>query len=435
MPGTDPLKISLPLDAADHVLGMLGMPAPGPTGMPAPNPAASQGPMALPPVMPQPQTGALPPVAPANAGMNVTAPPAKPQTGLQKFGSVLGKIGGTALDVLAPGIGAQIPQTPLGKIVQQQRDAAMQQQAEKVQSDTGLQGAQAANFEAEAAAKPQETAIAQEKADTEKSLSEKVPVTIGNQTFYVPQKDVEKLIGTQQEVAGRQGVAETAAGARTGAAEISADNKTQPTKTLMVNGQAHIMERDPSTGDYSVDRGIAPPTYAQVAPELRTVDVLNDQGIPTVQTLTGRTIGTSASGAYGHEMAQAGAVARGGDQLISDIQANKDKLGTLKSWVQKYGLNTPIADPQLAGLQAELKTFAALQPAMHGFRSRSAQEAFENIIGDVQKNPDATIASIRGILKTAGAINPSTAQLPAGAIAGTMNGKHGYVLNGEFHAE
>ena len=76
--------------------------------------------------------------------------------------------------------------------------------------------------------------------------------------------------------------------------------------------------------------------------------------------------------------------------------------------VKKHGINAPyVGDPVLAHLQSELKTFAALQPAMHGFRSRSAQEAFENIIGDVQKNPEATIASIQGILGTAKAINPT----------------------------
>lgn len=123
--------------------------------------------------------------------------------------------------------------------------------------------------------------------------------------------------------------------------------------------------------------------------------------------------GVSGTGAYGHEMEQAGAVNRAGTQLIADIEANKASLGTLGAWVEKYGLNTPIADPQLAGLQAELSTFAALQPAMHGFRSHSALEAFDKIIGGLQKYPDATIASIRGILKTAGEINPNLGAAPA----------------------
>jgi len=118
-------------------------------------------------------------------------------------------------------------------------------------------------------------------------------------------------------------------------------------------------------------------------------------------------VGISGTGPAAGRMAQAAAVARGGEGLINDLTKHKDQLGSLQTWVEKYGLNTPIADPDLAELQAELSSFAALQPAMHGFRSHSALEAFEKIIGGLQKDPDATIASIRGILKTSGALLPT----------------------------
>lgn len=202
-------------------------------------------------------------------------------------------------------------------------------------------------------------------------------------------------------------------------------NKTpvQPTKNVMVNGKLHVMERNPSTGQYSIDRGETAPTYAMVAPSLRTVDVIDPKtGLPTVQTLSGTKIGTSATGAYGHEAAQAGIVQRAGADLISDIQANREKIGTLTAWVKKYGLNTPIADPTLAKLQAELGTFAALQPAMHGFRGTNAIDTFQNIIGGLQKNPDATIASIQGILRTAGAINPGASAQGGGPAASKAAG-------------
>ena len=192
-------------------------------------------------------------------------------------------------------------------------------------------------------------------------------------------------------------------------------------KTLDVPGKGQVAGKVDSQGNLLLADGTpAPagtklyqqPNYGELMLPTKTATFIGPDGVPreyqwdpATQTYD-KPIGISASNAYGHEVAQAGAVARGGEQLIQDLEANRDKLGNLSAWVQKYGLNTPIADPALAGIQAELKTFAALQPAMHGFRSRSAQEAFENIIGDLQKNPDATIASIRGILKTAGSINP-----------------------------
>ena len=164
------------------------------------------------------------------------------------------------------------------------------------------------------------------------------------------------------------------------------------------------------------------PNYASIAPQLqesKTVDLIGPDGIahkmgwnPDTRDYD-RDMGISSSGAYGHEMEQAGAVTRAGDDLIKDIKANKKalagaKLGTLQAWVEKHGLNTPfVDDPELARLQAKIATFAALQPAMHGFRSRSAMESFETIIGGLQKDPDNMIASIEGIMGTAGAINPT----------------------------
>lgn len=193
---------------------------------------------------------------------------------------------------------------------------------------------------------------------------------------------------------------------------------------------------DANTGK-ALTNFVPEPNYGQIAAGLRTVDVIDQDpnsptyGMPVVKTLAGTREGVSATGAYGHEMAQAGAVQRAGGSLIDDIQANKGQLGTLAAWVKKYGLNTPIADPNLARLQAELGTFAALQPAMHGFRGSNAIQTFQNIIGGLQKNPDATIASIQGILSTSGAVLPGRGGAPQGGGAprvGTVEG--GYRFNG-----
>lgn len=75
--------------------------------------------------------------------------------------------------------------------------------------------------------------------------------------------------------------------------KLQTGNKTPPHITAMMGGQPHIMERDPATGNYSIDRGIAPPNYAMMggtfrlapplldtkngnAPSIMTVDQLNE---------------------------------------------------------------------------------------------------------------------------------------------------------------
>ncbi len=213
----------------------------------------------------------------------------------------------------------------------------------------------------------------------------------------------------------RRDVADTNAGAREETARINVGGKEYGTKEIVSpsDGKPHLMMWNQNTHSYDKDLGEAPPKQAASSAyaNTRTINLLDPEtGIPTTyqmdpatQTYSKR-LGASATGAYGHEEAQAGAVERQGKQLIDDIKTHREALGTLQTWVEKYGLNTPIADPELARLQSELSTFAALQPAMHGFRARSAMEAFQNIIGGLQNNPDATIASIEGILQTAGNI-------------------------------
>jgi hypothetical protein len=116
------------------------------------------------------------------------------------------------------------------------------------------------------------------------------------------------------------------------------------------------------------------------------------------------------SGATAGRMQQGQAIQRAGDDLIKDIDTNRAKLGNLTDYWQQMTNGTPISDPTLSGLQAELASFAALQPAAHGARGLQAIQAFEKMIGGIPKNPDALISSIKGIQKTIGALQPPSGQ-------------------------
>jgi len=103
---------------------------------------------------------------------------------------------------------------------------------------------------------------------------------------------------------------------------------------------------------------------------------------------------------------------RAAKSLIQTIRQNekaidKSKLGEWATWVKKYGLDTPFADPVLARIQAEYKSYADLNPALHGYRSAESAHSFEQLVGGLQKNPEAAIASIEGLTETgAHAVNP-----------------------------
>lgn len=213
-------------------------------------------------------------------------------------------------------------------------------------------------------------------------------------------------------------------------AQANAKPKNMQAKTLQLPNGQQVAGKTDSQGNLLLANGqpapegtklFQQPNYGEMILPTKTITAMVN-GVPTIMQWDEKTqaydksAGVSATGAAGHEMFQAGAVQRDAESLISDIQANRDKMGTLAAWVEKNGLNTPIADPTLAGLQAELSTFAALQPAMHGFRGGNALETFEKIVGGLQKNPDATIASIRGIAKTAANLSPKVQGTNQGGI-------------------
>lgn len=175
-------------------------------------------------------------------------------------------------------------------------------------------------------------------------------------------------------------------------------------------------------GKLSDIKGEAPAPSAQTFSQTKTTTILGPDGRPQVFAFNPSTkqfdqpVGYSASGHMGTVSEQASAVNDAGEDLIKQINSNRDDFGTLAAWVKKNGLNTPVADPRLAGLQSALSTFAALQPALHGFRSHDAMKEFQSIIGGVQNNPDAAIASIRAIQRTAASVNPKLAKPSAPTV-------------------
>lgn len=399
--------------AHPELQGAIGAPLPPP---PKPVPASMPPPEVAPATPTSPDTiSGMGPLTPAGAQPKAPLTPRPVYHGLNR---VLDTIAGTTK------IGSSIEAAGgLGTVGWRQQRADEEAQIAEAEKER-----QANATAEETGARAEET---QAKAGTEKTGSELVDVTLPDGTkTQVMRKNLaapttaliagqsrENVAGTN--AASREDVAQTNVGGREETARIMVGGKALGTKNVMVGDKPHVMMWNQSTHTYDKDLGEAPPPASASAPyaKTRTVNLIDpESGLPTTYQYNSETnsydkpVGVSATGAYGHEMAQAGAVERSGTQLVQDIKAHQQDLGTLSTWVKKYGLNTPIADPELARLQAELGTFSALQPAMHGFRSRSAMETFDAIIGGLQKNPEATIASIEGILQTARQINPVPAK-------------------------
>ena len=124
-------------------------------------------------------------------------------------------------------------------------------------------------------------------------------------------------------------------------------------------------------------------------------------GAPEGLKTAGITKPTSTTQSKGQ---QGGIIIEAGNALKQAIDQNKDKIGNLSSYWNKYVNGTPIADPAVSKLMAQLGSYAALQPSLHGFRGQQALAEFTKIIGGVPKNPEALKAAIDGIAGTAGII-------------------------------
>lgn len=181
---------------------------------------------------------------------------------------------------------------------------------------------------------------------------------------------------------------------------------TEPKITKMVGGQPHIYSSTDGGKTYTVDQGIAPPNYGQQILPTKTEKKLGPDGVQHLYGYNQQTQqydideGAAPTGQAAHQIFQGAAIEQLAPQIIDDINAHRDVIGNLGSYYKQWMVGTPVSDPNAAQIMAELMSLAAMQPALHAFRSTNAMEAFEKMVGGLEKNPDSTIATINGMLKT-----------------------------------
>jgi hypothetical protein len=269
-------------------------------------------------------------------------------------------------------------------------------QARNLEAESGLHGAQATAAELVPAS--------QQEADTY-GIPIGTPLNAAIRGALAKQSGIntsKEKIATENDST-KMSVAELQQAAR----DAAAAGKPQPHIITMQGDRPHVMERDPQTKAYTIDRGIAPPNYAQVLPEMlatKTTEMLGPDNIQHRYQFNPEThafdidMGAAPTGQAAHQIFQGAAIEQLGPQVIKDIQDNRKILGNISSYYKQWLAGTPVSDPNAARLMTELMSFAATQPALHAFRSTNAMEAFEKMVGGLAKDPDSTIASIQGLM-------------------------------------
>lgn len=90
--------------------------------------------------------------------------------------------------------------------------------------------------------------------------------------------------------------------------------------------------------------------------------------------------------------------------VMPDLQTlvtrNREKMGPLLGRVYRGEIKIGDVPPEMARLYSAMKSFYALQPAVHGFRNAEFVKDFETALGTLERNPDAFLAGMQGLAPT-----------------------------------
>ena len=90
--------------------------------------------------------------------------------------------------------------------------------------------------------------------------------------------------------------------------------------------------------------------------------------------------------------------------LEQEVKKNAASMGPLMGRLERGELAIGDVPPDVAQLYAAMKSFYALQPAVHGFRNAEFVKDFETALGTLERDPDAFIAGMTGLKPTMEAV-------------------------------
>jgi hypothetical protein len=332
-----------------------------------------------------------------------------------------------------------------GAVTANEANAEKEAQAQNLKSEVPLHAAQAGYYGAHA------EAIGNHQVTPEEAAAMGNPDLAGSQ---MDPKAWEQLIkqhginSTKVQTTGENNATKlSVAQLQQEARDAAAANKPAPHVITMQGGQPHVMERDPATKEYSIDRGIAPPNYAQMLPmmlQTKTTDLLDDQGQIHKEQFDPKTgsythdIGSSAGNITSNmrTMGQMAATVQPQmDNVKQEVQNLAQSLGPAVGRWNKLMVNKGGTDyPEFAGLDTDLDLLASAIVRTH-FGARGGgqyREELKKQFGEAQ-SPDDLINRIdhaEGWIKGYAAAGGAKS---AGGNQPAQGGAQGGIPNGATH--
>jgi hypothetical protein len=285
------------------------------------------------------------------------------------------------------------------------------------ESEENLHNAQERNLDAQPGIKEAQLALQGEKQEeTQQHHEAQINEQLRSHGFKQDEKgqivplSYAEMTPQQQAVTDLKGSQEELADAR--AALVKAQKENIPTQIAMAEQRIRTAQQNASTaaGKLGLSQKEFLANYygtdsnGQALPGAPADESGNPIGIRTAGV-------TKPPAAAQGRAAQGNAITESANHLKSEIDKNADIMGNLGSYWKQFENGTPIADPRASKLMTEFASFAALQPALHGFRSHDAMREFAKMIGGIPQNPAAAKASIDGLLESA-----ATPMIHAGTV-------------------
>lgn len=328
---------------------------------------------------------------------------------LGRLGHIAARVGNIAGDIFAPATMALIPGTDLNRNLEEQRSK------ENLETDEG-----------------KDLAARKQKTDEEKESSEEDLRAAQTKNFQNKDSEVLAAHGLIRDP--DSGV-------------VSADMNSPITKKTEYANQAlqhsmalHDAQKDLADARADVERAKGDPNspqykiaYAKMAMAQRAHDIA-ERNLSLHLEQFGQ-----ATEKWQNKQQEQGLIKPGGQaqsrgsaaaavlNVIPDLEElinkNRDSIGPIMGRLAKGELAIGDVDPGIAELYTAMKSFYALQPAVHGFKNHEFVKDFESAMGTLERDPDAFLAGMHGLIPTLKAVQAEGVTFHKRVVEGGEPGK------------
>lgn len=310
----------------------------------------------------------------------LTAPGEAPTTRLGKVGHVLSRIGNIAGDIFAPGVMANIPGTEMFKraeisAIEPKLERARQtEEAGREREATEAERTRHNVATEEAAKNRDEATLAQHGLMRDKEGNVVADPT--SQAYQKNQLAMQTVANVQKYRQAQQDLTEAREEVERAKLDPNSPAFKQAQEKLAMAREAHR---------------VAAANLALHEAQFENKKEEQEYVKPSGQSESRASAARAVLGLYD---------APGRPGLETLVRKNAKGMGVIMGRLNRGEIALGDVDPAIAEVYGAMKSFFALQPAVHGFRNAEFVKDFETALGTLERDPEAFIGGMKGLRPT-----------------------------------